>query len=379
MQKIAVLGLGLNGMISSILSKSAGFDVTIFEGENLDKYKQDSRTSVLTFESIEFFKTLGIFENLQKHLSPIFHIYTFEGEKSPILSLDAEDVSSNPFGFVIHNFNLKKVLLEYIKELDIKIVNKKVEEYSCSTSFVNLNCDGMQYEFKLILNCGGGGFAKKTFKMPYNQQAFVFNISHAENHRSIAVESFAPQGPLAVLPLLHQNQSAIIWSLHNQSANFLKQSSSDAFLKHFKFAMQRMGHIGDVKSITSDIKTYPLSLSFNKSQVKEREILLGDAFNSIHPVAGSSFNMSIKDMKNLHNHLQKSLKLGLDIGSFHELTNFARSNLKHHAEMNLFTHSLVKIFSTPSPLIKTIRSIGVEVIESVTPFKKFLMKKASGI
>ena len=379
MQKIAVLGLGLNGMISSILSHKSGFDVIIFESGNLNKYKEDKRTSVLTFESIKFFKSLNIFDDLQEFLSPIFHIYTFEGKKSSILSLDAQDVSPDPFGFVIHNFELKKVLLNYINQLGIKIINTTLEGYQASSNFVKVVFDGKEENFKLILNCGGKNIEKKTFHKSYNQTAFVFNIAHTEDHRSIAVESFAPQGPLAVLPLEKPTESAVIWTVKNQTAKFLNNASSNLFLEHFKFAMQRMGHIGEVLNIKTDLKTYPLEISFNKSQVKEREILLGDAFNSIHPVAGSSFNMSIKDMKNLNLYLTKAFKLGLDIGSSYELKTFAKANLRHHIEMNTFTHTLVQMFSTSNQAVKCLRNIGVECIENSKLIKTFLIKRASGI
>jgi ubiquinone biosynthesis UbiH/UbiF/VisC/COQ6 family hydroxylase len=378
MQKIAILGLGLNGMVASILSKQAGFDITIFEEHNLNNYKNDKRTSVLTFKSLQFFKTLGVFDELEKFLSPIFHIYTFEGQKSPVLSLDASDVSANPIGFVVHNYDLKKILLDKIQSLDIKIISKKAT-YVNTESFIKVSYADAQEDFKLLLNCGGMGFATKEFHFPYNQTAFVFNILHKEDHKTIAVESFAPQGPLAILPLNDKNQSAVIWTLKNDTAKFLKQLKDEDFLSHFKFASKRMGHIGEVVNIISDIKTYSLTLSFEKSQVKDRTILLGDSFNTIHPVAGSSFNMSLKDMQKLYLYLLECKRLGLDVGSFSGLQSFARGNIFNHLQMNAFTHLLVKMFSNSNPLVHSVRSFGVEAIESISPLKAFLLKKTSGI
>jgi len=140
-----------------------------------------------------------------------------------------------------------------------------------------------------------------------------------------------------------------------------------------------MGHIGEVVNIISDIKTYSLTLSFEKSQVKDRTILLGDSFNTIHPVAGSSFNMSLKDMQKLYLYLLECKRLGLDVGSFSGLQSFARGNIFNHLQMNAFTHLLVKMFSNSNPLVHSVRSFGVEAIESISPLKAFLLKKTSGI
>ena len=376
MQKVAVLGLGLNGLISSIVSAKSGFDTTIFEHGNLEEYKNDKRTSVLTFESMQFLFDLGLKEAISSHLSPIFHIYTFEGKKSSILSFDAPDISSNPFGYVIHNFDLKRVLLDEVERLQLKIINKRVK--TAENGEVELE-DGERHKFNLVLKCLGKGSAKTRFNIDYKQIAFVFNISHEENHRNIAVESFSPQGPLAVLPLSNPLNSGVIWTLQEQSAEFLKRASKEVFLDYFKNAMSRMGHVGNVVDILGDVKSYPLSISLAKSQVFERTLLLGDCFNAIHPVAGSSFNMSIKDIKNLQKYLQKALSLGLDIGGLTELERFAKSNLRHHVEMNLVTHSLIRLFSNANPLIKCVRDFGIEGVESMPHIKKFLMKRASGL
>ncbi len=238
---------------------------------------------------------------------------------------------------------------------------------------------GKSEKFHLILNCKGKGQERAVFHSSYNQKAFVFNISHTKNHNKIAVESFTPEGPLAILPLKEETQSAVIWCVSETSGEFLESVSESKFLEYFKKEATRMGHIGEVQSILGEKRQYSLSISFAKSQVKEKMILLGDCFNAIHPVAGSSFNMSVKDIKNLRNNLQESLSLGLEIGKQAQLEAFKRANIRHHIEMNLMTHSLVKLFSNPNPALKFARNFGLEVVESLPFIKKLLIKRASGL
>ena len=50
-------------------------------------------------------------------------------------------------------------------------------------------------------------------------------------------------------------------------------------------------------NLTKDIFKYPIIVKINK--LKSNFILLGDAFRSIHPVAGQGWNLGIKDIQTL--------------------------------------------------------------------------------
>lgn len=379
---MCVIGLGLNGIVSAIACKQAGFEVQVFESGKLDGYKDDRRTSVLTFETVEFFKMLGLYEKIKDHIAPIFHIYSFEESQKFVLSFDSGVVSENPFGFVIHNSSLKKALISALNELSIKIIPNKIESVIAKESFAKVILDTKaELDFKLILNCKGKNQVQEDNRkvFPYKQDAFVFNIKHEKEHKNIAVESFTASGPLAILPLISQNESSIIWTVTTNSSAFLKTLPQQEFLNIFAQKVGRMGHIGKVLEITDEIKSYPLSLSFLSSQIQDRTMLIGDIFNTIHPVAGSGFNMSVKDIKNLYHSLIECKRLGLDIGSFTVLSQISRKNLKTHIEMNLFTHFLVKIFSNSNNFLRLARQFGLKTVEEISILKRFFMKKASGI
>lgn len=382
MQRICVIGFGLNGILASIASKNAGFEVDIFEEGNLEGYKSDTRTSVLTFETIEFFRILGLYDSVKTILAPIYHIYSFEELCKPVLAFDCKD-EDRPFGYVVHNFALKEILLKKVKDLGINIINNKILDFEVDQNFVNIIMDGegeFDLKYKLVLNCKGKAEGEKIGKsLTYNQRAFVFNLKHSLAHKNIAVEGFTPSFILALLPLLNQNESAVIWSVRDSIANFLSGLTKEEFLNKFKEQTGRMGHVGEIESITSDIKSYPLSLSFTKVQSSNRTMLIGDVFNSIHPVAGQAFNMSLKDVVNLYNGLIEAKELGLDVGSLTFLQQIAKKNIRHHLEMNLFTHLLVKVFSSSNGFLKILRNLGIYGIENISPLKNFLTKKASGV
>ena len=372
MQKVAVLGFGLNGLILSIAAHVAGFDVEIYEGGDLQSYTKDLRTSVLTYETLCFLKQFGMYEEILLKSAPINHIYVFEGEESPVLGFDKS--GENPFGVVIHNFNLKEILIKKIHSLGLTIYNKKIEDITQNESFAEIE----NKKYKLVFDCTGKQGKQDIISFDYNQTAFVFNILHTVEHKNIAVESFNPQGPLAILPMQDACNSAVIWSVKNDSANFLSALKEEDFLEIFKSYLGRMGHIGEVLKIVSIIKSYPLSLTFDKNIFNGRVVKIGDALNSIHPVAGQAFNMSIKDIRNFYNELAEAKKLGIDIGGQEFLKSIVRKNILHHAEMNAFTHILVRAFSNSNNLLQVGRNATLHVLEKAPFIKNFLIKKASG-
>lgn len=376
MQKIGVIGLGLNGLITTLAAHRAGCNVEAFETKiALESYSQDTRTSLISAQTINFFQEMGIYEKLKSFLSPIFHIYAFEENRDTVLSFD----SSQPYGFVAPNNLLKETLFSEITRLQIEIHNENVTDTAEDGSFIKVHSSEKEKEYKLLLDCSGKSKILSRQNFPYEQEAIVFNIKHEEDHRNIAVESFTPGGVLAILPLLEKTESAVIWNIRENSSFYLRQLESPEFLKIFKEKAQRMKHIGEIMEIITPPRSYPLALSFSAPQNRGRTFLIGDSYNTIHPVAGQAFNMSVKDIKNLYHGLGEAIKLGLDIGSFTFLSAMARKNLKHHISMNLFTHFTIKIFTSRNGIVKTLRSIGVKGLEEMSFLKKIIARRASGL
>lgn len=369
--KIAVLGFGLNGLMCAIAFAHAGFEVEIYEEGDLESYRADLRTSVLTAQTLDFLKEFELLEGIKKHSAAINHIYTFEGSEDPVLAFDSYE---KEFGVVIANFELKRILIEKVHSLKIRINQSKVENIVQTESFAFIN----EEQYKLIFDCTG---KKKNsdVMLDYKQIAFIFNISHTIPHKNIAVESFNPQGPLAILPMQNPLTSGVIWSVKTSSSQYLQNLPRGEFLNLFKHYAKRMEHIGEVQEITSQIKSYPLALTFQKSWYEGRIVKIGDALNSIHPVAGQAFNMSVQDIKNFYFALQEATTLGLDVGGESFVKSVLKRNLPHHLEMNIFTHLLVRTFSNDNNFLKFARNTVIEGLENFKPAKQFLIKKASGV
>ena len=381
-------------MTTAIACANAGYSVAIIDNSEFSdaKFETDKRTSALTANTLKFFTELGL-EFQKSQLGIIDHIYTFESTAKPVLSFDSAE--SNHIGAVCFNSDLKSILLNKIKQNPLISIHEHatVTNASCDLHFITIsaitkNAEKFLFKSKLLLACDGKSSKIATinnikkYSIPYNQVAFIFNISHTQNHKNIAVESFNPNGPFAILPLANPTQSAIIWTISCESAKILDKyqtQGNEIFTDLLKQNLARMRHIGEFAGIISEVQKYNLAISCLKTQISDRTFFVGDAYNAIHPVAGQSFNMSIKDIQKLRTSLINCKKLGLDFGSHSVLQNIAKSNITHHIAMNLFTDVMVRAFSNKSEILKTLRNFGVIVANNIPQINSILLKNASGL
>jgi 2-octaprenyl-6-methoxyphenol hydroxylase len=108
------------------------------------------------------------------------------------------------------------------------------------------------------------------------------------------------------LALLHfcqkknKNTSSVILSLKNRYAEKLQD---DRLLEFLHAKTHRARHIGEILEIPSKICRYPLAMKYMKQQLHGNMIFIGDSFHAVHPVLGQGFNMSLKDIQKLCNHV----------------------------------------------------------------------------
>ena len=128
--------------------------------------------------------------------------------------------------------------------------------------------------------------------MIITKRALVFNISHEQNHNSSAVEYFFPSGPLALLPMKNKKQkmSSVVWTIENSMQLDLKRKNT--FLKEFE--KRYNGHFGKILNFSKPV-TYNLNVFYCYNYFKNRIILIGDACQAIHPIAGQGLNLGIRD------------------------------------------------------------------------------------
>ncbi len=126
----------------------------------------------------------------------------------------------------------------------------------------------------------------------YGQLAIVANVATDLPHDGTAYERFTPAGPLALLPL-RDGSYTVVWARAPEAAAAALAATDADFLEllqqHFGWRVGKFNRAGRRAS-------YPLKLTRADAAVAERTVLIGNAAQSLHPVAGQGFNLGLRDV-----------------------------------------------------------------------------------
>ena len=124
----------------------------------------------------------------------------------------------------------------------------------------------------------------------YAQDAIVGLLSAEPPSRVTAFERFTPEGPLALLPC--ENRYALIWSMRPERAQRLVAATETEFLQALRAAAGNA--IGACTRIEKRA-LQPLSLKVRGARVAGNEVYIGNAAQTLHPVAGQGLNLGLRD------------------------------------------------------------------------------------
>jgi 2-octaprenyl-6-methoxyphenol hydroxylase len=197
----------------------------------------------------------------------------------------------------------------------------------------------------------------------YRQVALVAKVFAATPHRGRAYERFTPEGPVALLP--EADHYSLVWTATPARANELLALDESAFVA----ALAR--HCGSrICGFTGvgERKCFPLVLEFAPQPVAARCVALGNAAQTLHPVAGQGFNVGLRDAYELAAHVIDTPREAL--GDREMLRRYARSRRHDRLAGIAFTHGLVGVFSNDIALARWPRGLALALLDIVAPAKR---------
>ena len=373
-------------MVLALSLTKKGILVAIIEKNKKSKLSNinDLRTSAISQGSSRILTNLNIWNKIGNKAQLINSILVKDGKMSEI-NFDSESISEGPLGYIIENKILKEFVFKELTKNDLidiyydveiqEIENKRQDVVKLKTnkgifeSYLLVGADGRYSKIRELSSF-------KYFYNDYNQRALVFNISHEQNHNSSAVEYFFPSGPLALLPMKNKKQkmSSVVWTIENSMQLDLKRKNT--FLKEFE--KRYNGHFGKILHFSKPV-TYNLNVFYCYNYFKNRIILIGDACQAIHPIAGQGLNLGIRDAYILSNTLEEGLSLGMDFGDGLLLEKYSRQRSIDKNLLVQSTHNLNKLFSNNTFFLSAIRKMGLRIFNQSMFLKKQSMLFAMGL
>jgi 2-octaprenyl-6-methoxyphenol hydroxylase len=207
----------------------------------------------------------------------------------------------------------------------------------------------------------------------YDQIAVVTTVQSDQPHRNAAYERFTESGPIAMLPL-QTGRFGVIWTLAPQLAATMLSTADAQFMSALQRAFGwRVGRLLEIGHRAS----YPLRLSRATATTAARSVLIGNAAQALHPVAGQGFNLGLRDAAMLAEILaDAAAAAAADLGAAELLARFAAWRDKDRRGVIGFTDGLVKLFSDRRLGMRAARDLGLLLFD-VSPVAKSALARVS--
>jgi len=390
-QRSIVIGGGAFAGLALALAlrQGLGGDVAVIVADPAlsTRPSRDPRATAIVAACRRLFETLGVWGEIADTAQPILDMVItdsrLEDATRPVFLTFAGNVEpGEPFAHMVENRFLIDSLASHAEANGVELRATAVASYDSHPESVDVKlADGSVVEASLLVAADGArsnlrqraGIA--THGWDYDQSGIVVTVGHERDHCGRAEEHFLPAGPFAILPLTGK-RSSLVWTETRGEAQRIVALSEDEFHGELE---RRFGlHLGELKALDKP-RAFPLSYFVARSFIAERLALVGDAAHVIHPIAGQGLNMGLKDVAALAEVVVDAARLGIDLGQTDVLERYQRWRRFDTMAMGLATNSLNMLFSNKSTLLRTVRDIGLGLVDRTPPLKEMFIRQAAGL
>ena len=371
------------------LRQGLGADVAVIVADPAlaSRPSRDPRATAIVAACRRLFETLGVWGEVADNAQPILDMVItdsrLEDATRPVFLTFAGNVEpGEPFAHMVENRYLIDALAKHAEANGVELKATAVASYESHGDAVDVRlADGGAIEASLLIAADGArsklreraGIA--TNGWDYDQSGIVVTVGHEREHHGRAEEHFLPAGPFAILPLTGK-RSSLVWTEQRKEAARIVGLSDDEFHGELE---RRFGlHLGEVKALDRP-RAFPLSYFVARSFIGDRLALVGDAAHVIHPIAGQGLNLGLKDVAALAEVVVDAARLGIDFGQSDVLERYQRWRRFDTMAMGLATNSLNFLFSNKSTLLRTVRDIGLGLVDRTPPLKEMFIRQAAGL
>jgi 2-octaprenyl-6-methoxyphenol hydroxylase len=385
---VAIIGGGMVGASLAVALAGSGVSTMLVEGTTPGSSTQpsfDDRTTALGNASRRIFQSLGVWERLAPEAAAIRAIHVSDAGRFGFARLSAEEQGIEAFGYVVPNRVIGAALWGKLQQAtDVLLrVPARPDAVQISDTGIRFALGNEQVAARLAVAADGAHSVLRAAAgigadvEDYDQVAIVANVAADRPHDGTAYERFTKSGPLAVLPL-HDGSYGVIWTCNPARATEVLSFDDATYLRELQ---ERFGWRAG-RFVRAGVRaSYPLKLTRAATTVAARTVLIGNAAQALHPVAGQGFNLGLRDAAMLAEVIvgaHANAGAPGDVGSPELLRKFAAWRAGDRSGVVRFTDGLVKMFGDPRPAVGLLRNLGLLLFDLSPPAKSALARVSAG-
>ena len=381
---VAIAGGGMVGLSLAAALAELPLDVAVIEPvlpASATQPSFDSRTTALSNGSRRVLEGIGAWAGIANQATPIRRIHVSERGSFGTAVLTAEEQGVAALGHTIENRLLGRALHERVAASPrIRVIHAGVAAIQPGADAIRLTTDaGERGDARLLVAADGAQSAVRAALgieasvTDYGQHAIIAHVDTARFHDYTAYERFMPAGPLAVLPI-GEGRSSVVWTLAPAAARRALGLDDPTFLAELQAAFGlRLGRFTRVGKRQS----YPLALTESERLTAPRAVILGNAAQALHPVAGQGFNLALRDLAMLAELLAEAGDG--DPGAAALIERYAAWRAPDRRAVIRFTDALVRGFGLPFAPVRHARGQGLVLFDLLRPVKHEFARRTMGL
>ena len=349
--EIVVRGAGPVGCTIALLLHAAGRKVGLagrktFPGKA--PLRPPLRPIALSHASRLILERIGAWRALDP--TPIAQIHVSQQGAFGRTCLSAGDAGVPALGYVVDYESLSGSLLSKLAEFGVRIEAEAEAEGA-------------------LLTVHAEGSSNAVQEKNYSQVALVALVTTSPAAAQTAWERFTPEGPLALLPLA--GRYCAVWGMPPGRAEALCSASDADFLEALAVAFG--GRAGRFVAV-GERNRAPLAPRVRESRVGLREVFVGNAAQTLHPVAGQGLNLGLRDAWDLAQIL-RGAQDSQDPGDARLLQRYAAMRRLDAMAGVRITDFLAGAFLGANPVAGLMRGIGLTALDICLPARRFFARR----
>ena len=357
--RIAIVGGGPVGMALALALHQQGIGSAILEARDRESIKHDARVLALSFGSRQILERIGVWSALKPTSIETIHVSRSGGFGRA--RLRAKDLAVPALGYVL-------AASELISALDATLRNSSISYLDrCMVGTRADVIDALPDTALTVWAEGAIADGAGQFH-DYHQSAVLCTATTKAPHQNVAWERFTETGPVALLPL--GAAYAVVLTCTAAEAEAVTLLDDHEFTA---LLQARFGERHQFVAVGPRVR-YPLSLRWRDNVSAEREVWLGNAAQTLHPVAGQGFNLALRDVWELTRHLA-SADGKRNPGALHVLQAYADARATDRRSVIGFTNGLIEVFGSELAPLAHARGAGLMALDLLPPLRNFLARR----
>jgi 2-octaprenyl-6-methoxyphenol hydroxylase len=368
---LAIVGAGPVGATLALAAADDDLEIVVLDARAEGETMRGDRSLALSHGARLILERIGVWAELaaaDAAPTPIVEVDVSQAGGFGTARLTAAEDGLPALGYVVRYRALQSALDRALARARVAVRHGvTVKSVGGTPAYAAVDCEGgepLLARLAAIADGTGSTVAgAPRIRHEYRQVAIVAKLWRAQPPDGVAFERFAPDGPVALLP--EGDHFGLVWTATPERADELVALPDAEFLHRLgALAGTRAGRFVRVE----DRRSFPLALEVARASVGARTVALGNAAQTLHPVAAQGFNVGLRDAFELARAVLDSPRES--IGEAPMLARYARGRRADRWSGIAFTHGLVRLFGNDLALLRWPRGLALAALDALPPAKR---------